>query len=334
MRRDYEPGDSVGILAENPSSLVDNLIKTLQLSPREPVEIKDKTFDLETALRYHLEITLLTRDVIRKYAEKTGLEAVRRILDDDRLLDVYLWGHDVLDLVQEFPYTWSARELAGLLRPLPPRLYSISSSQEIVGEEVHITVSAVRYENKGRRREGACSTYLADRIEAEQEIPLYISRNPAFRLPENEDKPIIMVGAGTGVAPFRAFLQHREAGKRKGKNWLFFGDQHFFSDFLYQVEWQKYLKKGYLNKIDLAFSRDQEEKVYVQHRLAEKQEEIYQWLESGASFYLCGDRKRMARDVQHTLLEIIRTQGGLTGEQAEQYLKNLKKEKRFQTDVY
>ncbi len=330
----YYPGDSVGILTDNPPALVEGLIKQLHLEPQEIIILKKKEFTLETALRHHLEITILTRDVLQRYYEKTKLEGVGRILDDEQILDSYLWGNDVLDLVHEFPFPLSAEELVGLLRPLPPRLYSISSSQEAVGEEVHITVATVRYENKGRQREGACSTYLADRIDIDQEIPIYIERNPAFRLPENEDTPIIMVGAGTGVAPFRAFMQHREAADQKGKTWLFFGERRFFSDFLYQVEWQKFLKKGYLEKIDIAFSRDQEEKIYVQHRLAEKQSEIFNWLENGASFYLCGDMKYMAKDVQKTLLEIIQTQGGLTEEQAREYFKKLKKEKRFQSDVY
>ncbi len=330
----YYPGDSVAVLADNPPSLVEKLIRHLQLDPHEPVVVKKKEFELETALRHHLEITILTRDVLHRYYGKSKLAALGSVLNDEKALDAYLWGNDVLDLVQEFPFPLTAAELTELLRPLPPRLYSISSSQEAVGEEVHMTVSTVRYENKGRWREGACSTYLADRIEVDHEIPVYIERNPAFRLPENENTPIIMVGAGTGVAPFRAFLQHREASNQKGKSWLFFGERRFFSDFLYQVEWQKYLKKGFLEKIDLAFSRDQEEKIYVQHRLAEKQAEIFQWLENGASFYLCGDMKYMAKDVQKTLLEIIKTQGGLTEEQASDYFKRLKKERRFQADVY
>lgn len=330
----YQPGDSLGILADNPPLLIGQLIEQLQLDPHEPVILKKKEYDLETALRYHLEITILTRDVIQRYYEKTGLEPVRKILDNDQLLDSYLWGNDILDLVQEFPFPLGPADFIELLRPLPARLYSISSSQEAVGEEVHITVSSVRYENKGRRREGACSTYLADRIEVDQEVPIFIERNPSFRLPDNKDTPIIMVGAGTGIAPYRAFLQHREAANLEGRSWLFFGERHFYSDFLYQVEWQKYLKKGYLEKIDLAFSRDQDEKIYVQHRLAEKQAEIFRWLENGASFYLCGDMKHMAKDVQKALLEIIRTQGGLTEEQAIEYFRKLKKEKRFQADVY
>ncbi|WP_423127319.1 assimilatory sulfite reductase (NADPH) flavoprotein subunit [Gaoshiqia sp. Z1-71] len=330
----YQPGDSLGILADNPPALVGKILESLRLDAGTIVKIKKGEFTLENALRHQLEITLLTRDVIQKYAEKTGLEVVNKILDEEALLDQYLWGHDVLDLIQEFPFALTAQELVDLLRPLPPRLYSISSSQDFVGDEVHVTVSTVRYENKGRERQGAASTYLSDRIEIDQQIPVFIERNPSFRLPQREETPIIMVGAGTGIAPYRAFLQQREASNLKGKSWLFFGERRFSSDFLYQIEWQKYLKKGYLEKIDLAFSRDQHDKVYVQHRLAEQQAELFNWLENGASFYLCGDMKHMAKDVQSTLLNIIQTQGGMSEEQAREYFRKLKKEKRFQADVY
>lgn len=330
----YHPGDSLGILADNPPALVQNILQKLGMDENETVKLKNVEYSLKNALSHHLEITILTRDVIKNYAKKTGLEGVNEILNNDELLDTYLWGHDILDLINEFEYKLSAQELVDMLRPFPPRLYSISSSQEMVGDEVHITVSTVRYKNKGRERHGAASTYLADRIEVDQQVPVYIERNPAFKLPENEETPIIMVGAGTGIAPYRAFLQHREAANFKGKSWLFFGDRRFYSDFLYQVEWQKYLKKGFLEKIDLAFSRDQETKYYVQHRLAEQQAEIFKWLENGASFYLCGDMKYMAKDVNKTLLEIIKVQGGMTEEEAKIYLKKLKKDKRFQEDVY
>lgn len=330
----YQPGDSIGILADNPPALVTKILEQLNLDPESPVTIKKNEYKLGVALRHQLEITLLTRDVIQKYADKSGSEAVAKILADDVLLDKYLWGHDILDLLVEFPLELTAQELVDLLRPLPARLYSISSAQDAVGDEVHITVATVRYENKGRNREGAASTYLADRIEVDTEVPVYIERNPGFRLPESDETPIIMVGAGTGIAPFRAFIQQSEADKRKGKSWLFFGERRFYSDFLYQIEWQKFLKKGVLDKIDLAFSRDQNEKIYVQNRLAENQTEVFKWLENGASFYLCGDMKYMAKDVQSTLLQIIQTQGGLTEEQAREYFKKLKKEKRFQADVY
>ena len=330
----YQPGDSVGILTDNPPALVEQIIERLNLDAKAPVVLKKIEYSLNVALRHQVEITLLTRDVIQKYAEKTGNPEVAKILENDELLDSYLWGNDILDLLVEFPAELTAQELIDLLRPLPARLYSISSSQEAVGEEVHITVATVRYENKGRNREGAASTYLADRIEIDEEVPVYIERNPGFRLPESDETPIIMVGAGTGIAPFRAFIQQSEVQKRKGKSWLFFGERRFYSDFLYQIEWQKFLKKGVLGKIDLAFSRDQEEKIYVQHRLAQQQKEVFDWLQNGASFYLCGDMKYMAKDVQATLLEIIQTQGGMSEQQARDYFKKLKKDKRFQADVY
>ncbi|TDN98344.1 assimilatory sulfite reductase (NADPH) flavoprotein subunit [Sunxiuqinia elliptica] len=329
----YEPGDALGVIAQNPPQLVDDIIATLGVIDQEVVETRIGKLPFNEALKHHYEVTLLTRDVIEKYAEKTGIEAVKAILEDDKKLDDYLYGHDVLDLLHEFPFKLTATEFLELLRPLPPRLYSISSSQEAVEDEVHITVSRVRYENKGRKRYGACSTFLADRLQIDDEVLIYIDKNPNFRLPQN-GTPIIMVGAGTGIAPYRAFLQQRESAELKGKSWLFFGERHFASDFLYQLEWQKYLQKGFLEKIDLAFSRDQKEKVYVQHKLLEQQKELFDWINNGAIFYLCGDMKYMARDVQAALLEIIQTQGGMTEEQAKAYFKKLKKEKRFMADVY
>lgn len=329
----YEPGDALGVIAQNPLQLVKDIIKSLGVINNEVVETRIGKLQFNEALEHHYEITTLTRDVIEKYAEKTGLKEVQDILEDEEKLDHYLYGHDVLDLLQEYPAKLTATEFLEVLRPLPPRLYSISSSQESVEDEVHITVSRVRYENKGRKRYGACSTFLADRLEVDETALIYIDKNPNFRLAENGN-PIIMVGAGTGIAPYRAFLQQREVENKKGKSWLFFGERRFSSDFLYQVEWQKYLKKGYLEKIDLAFSRDQDEKVYVQHKLKEQQEEVFNWLQNGASFYLCGDMKYMARDVQQTLLDIIKTQGGMTDKKARAYFKKLKKEKRFMADVY
>jgi len=330
----YEPGDSVGILANNPPELVDAILKHSGFDGTESVTIKEGTFSLNEALSEHLEITVINRDVIQKYQEKAGNSELQKIIEDEKLFDQFLYGHDVLDLLEEFPFALSAQDLSDVLRAFPARLYSISSSQAAVGDEVHITVATVRYFHKGRSRGGACSTYLADRIEVDSQVSVFIEKNPAFKLPENEDTPVILIGAGTGVAPYRSFLQHREANNQKGKTWLFFGERRFHSDFLYQVEWQKLLKDGYLEKIDVAFSRDQEEKVYVQNRLIEKQKEVFEWLEKGANIYLCGDMKQMARDVQKTLLQIFETEGGMSEYKAQEYLKTLKKEKRFQTDVY
>ncbi|MBW8334770.1 MAG: assimilatory sulfite reductase (NADPH) flavoprotein subunit [Prolixibacteraceae bacterium] len=330
----YEPGDSVGILASNPTVLVDEILRFKGFDGSEAVTIKEDEFSIKEALLNYLEITVLTRDVIQNYFEKTADPKLQEVIENEEKLDQYLYGHDVLDLLEEFPAELTAQELVQVLRSFPARLYSISSSQLAVGEEVHITVSRVRYSRNGRERSGACSTYLADQIEPDSLVPVFIEKNPAFKLPENEETPVILVGAGTGVAPYRAFLQHREASNQKGKTWLFFGERRFSSDFLYQLEWQKLIKDGYLEKIDVAFSRDQEQKIYVQHRLIEQQKEIFEWLNKGASIYLCGDMKQMARDVQKALLQIFETEGGMNEEKAIEFLKKLKKEKRFQTDVY
>jgi sulfite reductase (NADPH) flavoprotein alpha-component len=330
----YEPGDSVGILASNPPALVDGILKFKGFDGSETVTINEGEFSIQEALLNYLEITVLTRDVIQQYYERTTNPKLHEVIESEEKLDQYLYGHDVLDLLEEFPADLSAQELVQVLRSFPARLYSISSSQLAVGEEVHITVSRVRYSRNGRERSGACSTYLADQIEPDSFVSVFIEKNPAFKLPESEETPVILVGAGTGVAPYRAFLQQREANNQKGKTWLFFGERRFSSDFLYQIEWQKLIKDGYLEKIDVAFSRDQEQKIYVQHRLIEKQKEIYEWLNKGASIYLCGDMKQMARDVQKALLQIFETQGGMSEEKAMEFLKKIKREKRFQTDVY
>ena len=314
--------------------MVEAILKIKGWEGSEKVTIKEGEFSIRESLSNYLEITVLNREVIQQYCEKTANEKLQEVIENEEQLDHYLYGHDVLDLLEEFPSDLTAQTLASILRSFPARLYSISSSQAAVGNEVHITVSRVRYSHNGRERSGACSNYLADQIEVDSLVSVFIEKNPAFKLPEDDQTPVILVGAGTGVAPFRAFLQHREANNQKGNTWLFFGERRFHSDFLYQIEWQKLLKDGFLEKIDVAFSRDQEQKMYVQHRLLQKQKEIYAWLDKGASIYLCGDMKQMARDVQKALLQIFETQGGMSEEKALEYLKKLKKEKRFQTDVY
>jgi len=329
----YEPGDSVGIFAVNPESLVGQILQKTGFDPEYIVTLEAGDMSLREALSHHLEITVLTFDTVKKYYEKTNHPELGKLLNDDKLLDEYLYGHDLLDILEDYPFDWNPNKLIEVLRQLPPRLYSISSSQANVGDEVHATVSVVRYERKNRLRNGACSSHLADNIEIDDQVPVYIEKNPSFKLPLNGSK-IIMVGAGTGVAPYRAFLQQREIEDKIGNTWLFFGDRSLQSDFLYQVEWQKWLKSNHLEKMEVAFSRDQEEKIYVQHKLLENKEEIYKWLEDGAHFYLCGDMKSMAKDVNKTLLEIIKTQGGVSIEKAEEYVKKLKREKRFQQDLY
>ncbi len=329
----YEPGDSLGIYTVNPRSLVEQILQKTGFDPGYIVSLDGTEMSISDALLHHLEITVLTFDTVKKYYEKTKLPELGKLLNDDKLLDEYLYGHDLLDILEDYPFDWNPNKLIEVLRQLPPRLYSISSSQDSIGEEVHVTVSVVRYERKNRLRQGACSSFLADNIEIDDQVPVFIEKNPSFKLPANGAK-LIMVGAGTGIAPYRAFLQQREADNKEGGTWLFFGDRRFQSDFLYQTEWQKWLKSNHLEKMDVAFSRDQEEKIYVQHKLIENQNEIYTWLEEGAHFYLCGDMKSMAKDVNRTLLDIIKTQGGVSIEKAEEYVKKLKREKRFQQDVY
>ena len=238
-----------------------------------------------------------------------------------------------MDLLEDFPFTWNARKFAEVLRPLLPRLYSISSSQERVGEEVHITVAEVKYERNNRLRKGACSAHLAENIDIDDEIPVYIEKNPLFKLPANGSK-IIMVGAGTGIAPYRAFMQDRETKGIKGKSWLIFGDRYQDSDYLYEREWKKLTMTQFLDKVDVAFSRDQKQKIYVQHKLQENKEELYKWIQDGAYFYLCGDMNKMAKGVNQSLVEIFQTEGKMSEEEARKYIKQLKREKRFQTDVY
>jgi len=329
----YLPGDSVGIFAVNPESLVEQILQKTGFDPEYVVTLENGEMNIREALSHHLEITVLTFDTVKKYYEKTKLPDLEKLLNDDKLLDEYLYGHDLLDILEDYPFDWNPNKLVEVLRQLPPRLYSISSSQDNVGDEVHATVSIVRYERKNRLRNGACSSHLADNMEIDDQVPVYIEKNPSFKLPLNGSK-LIMVGAGTGIAPYRAFLQQRETDNKTGGAWLFFGDRRFQSDFLYQAEWQKWLKSNHLEKMDVAFSRDQEEKIYVQHKLLENKEEIFRWLEDGAHLYLCGDMKSMAKDVNKTILEIIKTVGGVSIEKAGEYVKKLKREKRFQQDVY
>ncbi|MGQ1890526.1 assimilatory sulfite reductase (NADPH) flavoprotein subunit [Thermophagus sp. OGC60D27] len=329
----YEPGDALGVLARNPMGLVRDILSELGLEGDTTLNTHVGEITLEEALRHHYEITVLTREVLQKYAEHTNHESLKSLIENEEKLDSWLYGHDLLDLIHDFPAPIKGEELIQLLRPLPPRLYSISSSQEAVGEEVHITVSKVQFHHKGRKRVGACSGFLAEEVEPGDQLLIYIEKNYSFRLPENGD-PVIMIGAGTGIAPYRAFLQHRKTLGHNGNTWLFYGDRRFSSDFLYQTEWQKYLKEGVLEKIDLAFSRDSKEKQYVQHRLLQQQKNLFQWLKNGAYIYLCGDRRKMAKDVENTLTEIIRKQGGMTPEKAKDYLQQLKRQKRFRIDVY
>jgi sulfite reductase (NADPH) flavoprotein alpha-component len=292
---------------------------------------------LADALREDFDITALSRAVLTKLAEAADSATLRELLAEDskERLKEYNHGREIVDALTDFaPHGLSAQALAGIFRKLPPRLYSIASSPLAHEDEVHLTVAAVRYETHGRKRKGVCSTYLADLVKPGENVQLFVQPNKNFRLPADGATPVIMVGPGTGVAPFRAFVEHRAALGSTGKNWLFFGDQHYTYDFLYQLEWQDHLKNGTLTRLDVAFSRDQPEKVYVQDRMIEHAKELYEWLEAGAYFYVCGDAERMAHDVNEALISVVEFQAGITREAAESYVEDLKKAKRYQRDVY
>ena len=331
----YKPGDALGILPKNDSELVELLLKELKWNPEESVVIEEgQNLSFKELLTSYFEITVLTKGLVQKVGELSSNGDLQKLINDDEQLKEYMDGRDIIDLVRDFgPWGSSAQEFVSVLRKLPTRLYSIASSLEANPEEVHLTIGVVQYEAHGRARKGVCSNLSAG-LEPGDKIPVYIHENKNFRLPENPEAPIIMVGPGTGVAPFRSFMQEREEIGATGKSWMFFGDQHFVTDFLYQTEWQKWLKNGVLTNMDVAFSRDSDEKVYVQHRMLQHSKELYQWLQEGAYFYVCGDKDRMAKDVQNTLIEIIEKEGNLNREQAEEYLSELRQQKRYLRDVY
>lgn len=327
----YQPGDALGIWFDNDPALVNEVLVLAGLSGDEATA----RGSLREVLSRELELTRLHGGFITGLAEISGNAALKDLAGDKAQVNALVASAQVVDVLKRFPTALSAEQLTGLLRPLTPRLYSIASSQSEVEEEVHLTVGVVRYpQEDGTVRSGAASSYLADRLAEDGEVRVFVEHNDNFRLPPNPDTPVIMVGPGTGIAPFRAFLQEREAQGAEGNNWLFFGNPHFTQDFLYQVEWQRYVKSGLLSKISLAFSRDQAEKVYVQHRLREAGQELYQWLEAGAHFYVCGDANQMAKDVQEALLDVIAEHGHKSREEAEEYLSELRRAKRYQRDVY
>ena len=334
----FEPGDSLGIYPKNNEALVAALIAELGWDEEEQIQMKDSPAQsLKDALISNFEITVLSKPLLTKLASFTSSSQLHDLLqvENTQQLREYLYGRDLLDVAQDFkPWTISASEFISTLRKIPARLYSIASSQKANPDEVHLTIGTVRYEVNGREREGVFSGACADQVEVGDTLPVYVHHNPNFKLPQNSETPIIMIGAGTGVAPYRAFLEGREELGAGGKSWLFFGDQHFVTDFLYQTEWQRWLKVGVLTRMDVAFSRDTEQKVYVQHRLKERAEEIYKWIENGAVIYICGDEKHMATDVHATLLKIIEEQGRKTSEEAVAYIQNLQQQKRYQRDVY
>lgn len=330
----YQPGDSLGIYSKNPPSLVQEVLYAAMLNGNKAVTFQEKEHSLRHFLLHEVEITVLTRQVLENYAQWTKNPTLIALLEDSGALKKYLWGRNVADLIREFPAAMSEASLLGMLRKMPPRLYSIASSLEAHPQEVHLTVAAVRYQYGGRKHEGAASTYLADRVLEGETVPVFVEHNEYFKLPSDDHTDIIMVGPGTGVAPFRAFVAERAERGARGKNWLFFGNPHFETDFLYQTEWINHLKRGTLDRLEVAFSRDQADKIYVQHRLAERSKLLFERLEKGAYFYVCGDKERMAADVQQALEKIIAQESGQGADYASEYVIGLKKQRRYLLDVY
>jgi len=332
----YEPGDALGVWHQNPPQVVDALLSAARLDGGVSVTVGGDTRPFGVWLDTEREITRLTRPFLVKHAERSGSDELAELLKPghEDALRTLLTEQQPVDVLRRYPAQWDATALVAALRPLAPRLYSIASSQAAVGDEAHVTVAVIDYLRGGERRFGAASAYLASLTEDEARARVFIESNERFRLPVDTARDVIMIGPGTGVAPFRGFLQHREAQGATGRNWLLFGARHFSSEFLYQVEWQEAVRKGLLHRLDLAFSRDTTPRVYVQDRLREAGAELYAWLEGGASLYVCGDATHMAPDVEAALIDVVATHGGRSRDAAQAYVRALAEERRYLRDVY
>lgn len=329
----YQPGDALGVYFQNDRALVDKVLVATGIDGDSQVTLADKTLTVREALTSELELTQAYPSFVAKYADATGIAALQAIAADKEQLRSYLADKQTADVVLQHPASLSAQQLVDALRKIQPRLYSIASSQTEVGEEVHLTVGVVRYQAFEHEHLGGASGFLAERLAEGAPLKVFVEHNDNFRLPAHET-PVIMIGPGTGIAPFRAFLQERDNAGATGQNWLFFGNPHFTRDFLYQVELQDYLKRGVLTRLDVAFSRDQAQKVYVQDKLKAKGAEVWSWLQQGAHLYICGDGARMAKDVHQALVAIATDHGGLSLDQANDYFEQLRESKRYQKDVY
>jgi sulfite reductase (NADPH) flavoprotein alpha-component len=333
----YEVGDALGVYPLNPPQVVDEIIANLPFKAS-PVPAPDGSeIPLREALIRHYDIGSLNKSIIQKWQAKSGSPFLRSLVaaDDKKAYDDFCWGRDLIDLVIDHPADFSdAEEFVGILKKLQPRLYSIASSPRAHPGEVHLCVGIVRYDTFGRKRGGICSTFLADRLKGGEKPRVFVHNNPAFRLPDNLSTDVIMVGPGTGIAPFRAFLEDRKATGATGKNWLFFGNPHSATDYLYQSELDSFRADGTLSQLDLAWSRDQKEKLYVQHLMIQNGAQLWAWLKNGAAFYVCGDASRMAKDVDQALLQIAEEHGKLAPAEASAFISQLKKEKRYLRDVY
>ena len=331
----YAAGDALGVWFSNDEALVAEVLGLAGLSGDETVSLANgQSLSIKEALTFHDELTQNTPQFIKGYAELSQNAALLQLIQDTTALQAAVDCTPIAGILHDYPHAISAEQLHGLLRPLTPRMYSIASAQAEVETEVHLTVGRVAYEHHGQAYTGGASGFLSDRVEEGGEIKVFVEPNKNFRLPENGDTPIIMIGAGTGVAPFRAFIQQRDNNGDAGLNWLVFGNQKFTDDFLYQAEWLQYRKNGLLNKVSTAWSRQGKEKVYVQHKLRENAADVWQWLQNGAHVYVCGDALKMAKDVEQALLDIIAEHGNMSPDDADEYLSELRENKRYQRDVY
>lgn len=334
----YEPGDTLSICIRNDPHLAAEILRSCGLQGTQQVCFDDREMTLETALLEQVEITQVHPGFVKHYAECSGLPALIRLAADGQALRQYLPNRQIVDVLKQYPAALSAEQLLSCLRHLNPRQYSIASSPLVQPTQIALTVNMVKYEQKYEQdsatRTGAASSFLGWQVHAGDKLPVFVTRNPNFRLPADPSLPVIMIGPGTGIAPFRAFLQQREASSASGGNWLFFGNPSRAEDFLYELELLEWQRRGVLTHLDLAFSRDQVHKVYVQHRMLEQAARLYAWLQEGACLYVCGDARHMAEDVQKTLLAILAEQGGMDTAAARQYLVKLRQDKRYQRDVY
>ncbi|WP_105200394.1 assimilatory sulfite reductase (NADPH) flavoprotein subunit [Pseudoalteromonas sp. T1lg10] len=330
----YQPGDSLGVYFLNDETKVDKVLATLELDGETQITLGGEALSLRDALIERLELTQSYPGFVEKYAAVTENAELLALVADKAAMREYIEARQTYDVIFQNPAKVSAQELVDSLRKVQPRLYSIASSQAEVEDEVHLTLAVVEFDGFGEQHLGGCSGYLGRFAEEGATIKVFTEHNDNFRLPADDNTPVIMIGPGTGIAPFRAFLQEREARDAQGNNWLFFGNPHFTQDFLYQTEIQGYLKSGLLTKVDVAWSRDQAQKVYVQDRIREQGEQLFAWLEQGAHVYICGDASRMAKDVHQALVDVIKAQGGKDDDSAEQYLKELRSANRYQKDVY
>ncbi|CAL4323993.1 Sulfite reductase [NADPH] flavoprotein alpha-component [Buchnera aphidicola (Eriosoma grossulariae)] len=330
----YQPGDSLGIWYENNPELVLNILAIFNIDKDELVKVNNKSMSIFIALKNFFELTINTIKIIKNYALLTNNNDFKKLILDKDKINAYLKKQSILSMFNNFPTVLSALQLVNLLRPLTPRFYSISSSQKLLNDEVHITVGVVQYFLSNYLCQGGASSYLSYRVSEDSKIRIFIQSNNHFRLPKDGDISIIMIGPGTGIAPFRAFMQEREYLQSKGKNWIFYGNQTFTEDFLYQREWQRYYKMGLLTKIDLAWSRDSSQKNYVQHEIWRKGQEVWDWISNGAYIYICGDKSNMAKDVEWTLLKIFEKYGFMDKDKSNEYLMHLRINNRYQRDVY